>query len=106
MKQRSFALILALCMVLAALPISASAAAVQAVPAPVLAPAALPALTQPLAKTYSIEMSYTGPGYAELYTTSAGARESVYFLADPEPGYKVSFAKCGYYMEQYDMRLI
>ena len=106
MKQRSFALILALCMVLAALPISASAAAVQAAPAPVLAPAALPALTQPLAKTYSIEMSYTGPGYAELYATSAGARESVYFLADPEPGYKVSFAKCGYYMEQYDMRLI
>ena len=107
MKQRSFALILALCMVLAALPISASAAAAQAVPAPVLAPAALPAAPAlPQGKTYSIEMTYTGPGYAELYATSAGAKESVYFLADPEPGYKVSFAKCGYYMEQHDMRLI
>ena len=107
MKQRSFALILALCMVLAALPICASAAAVQAVPAPVLAPAALPDRPAlPQANTYSITMTYTGPGYAELYTDTAGARDSVYFLADPEPGYKVSFAKCGYYKDQYDMRLI
>ena len=104
MKRRALALVLALCMVLAMVPVRASAA--QGLPEPVLAPAALPELAQPQAKTYSIEMTSTGPGKAELYAKTAGARESVYFLADPEPGYKVSFAKCGYYKEQYDMRLL
>ena len=106
MKQRAFALGLALCMVLAVLPAPAAAAQVLGLPEPVAAPMALPELTQPTAKTYSIEMTYSGHGYAELYSTSAGARESVYFLADPEPGYGVSFAKCGYYKDQYDMRLL
>ena len=104
MKRRALALVLALCMVLAMVPVRASAA--QGLPEPVLAPAALPELAQPQAKTYSIEMTSTGPGKAELYAKTAGARESVYFLADPEPGYKVSFAKCGYYKDQYDMRLL
>ena len=104
MKRRALALVLALCMVLAMVPVRASAA--QGLPEPVLAPAALPELAQPQAKTYSIEMTSIGPGKAELYAKTAGARESVYFLADPEPGYKVSFAKCGYYKEQYDMRLL
>ena len=104
MKRRALALVLALCMVLAMVPVRASAA--QGLPEPVLAPAALPELAQPQAKTYSIEMTSAGPGKAELYAKTAGARESVYFLADPEPGYKVSFAKCGYYKEQYDMRLL
>ena len=106
MKQRAFALVLALCMVLAVLPAPAAAAQVRGLPEPVAAPMALPELTQPTAKTYSIEMTYSGHGYAELYSTSAGAKESVYFLADPEPGYGVSFAKCGYYKDQYDMRLL
>ena len=104
MKRRALALVLALCMVLAMVPVRASAA--QGLPEPVLAPAALPELAQPQAKTYSIEMTSTGPGKAELYAKTAGARESVYFLADPDPGYKVSFAKCGYYKDQYDMRLL
>ena len=104
MKRRALALVLALCMALAMVPVRASAA--QGLPEPVLAPAALPELAQPQAKTYSIEMTSTGPGKAELYAETAGARESVYFLADPEPGYKVSFAKCGYYKDQYDMRLL
>ena len=104
MKRRALALVLALCMALAMVPVRASAA--QGLPEPVLAPAALPELAQPQAKTYSIEMTSTGPGKAELYAETAGARESVYFLADPDPGYKVSFAKCGYYKNQYDMRLL
>jgi hypothetical protein len=54
---------------------------------------------------YTITLSATGPGVAELYTASAGAGERVYFLADPEPGYRVSFEKCGYYMEQMEMKL-
>ena len=106
MKQRAFALILALCMVLALVP-GVSAADVRAIPEAVLAPAALPELpAQTQAGAYTITMTATGPGVAELYATSAGAGESVYFLADPEPGYKVSFDKCGYSKDQYDMRLI
>ena len=77
MKQRAFALVLALCMVLAVLPAPAAAAQVRGLPEPVAAPMALPELTQPTAKTYSIEMTYSGHGYAELYSTSAGASSEV-----------------------------
>ena len=103
MKRKALAFVLALALALSVVPGAALAAAPLAVPAPTLAPAALPELVKPLAKTYSITMTSTGPGRAELYADTAGARESVYFLADPEPGYKVSFAKCGYYKEQYDL---
>ena len=96
MKLKALAFVLALVLVLSAVPVTARAAA----------PLALPELVAPLAETYSITMTSTGPGKAELYADTAGARESVYFLADPEPGYKVSFAKCGYYKDQYDMRLL
>jgi len=107
MKQRAFALILALCMVLTVLPGFTFGAELQALPAPVLAPAALPGSpAEPLAGAYTIEMTVTGPGVAELYADSANALESVYFLADPEPGCKVSFEKCGYYMDQHKMRLL
>ena len=106
MKRKALALVLVLVMAVGLLPLSAQAAAPRSVPAPVAAPAALPELAQPLADTYSIEMTSTGPGKAELYAETAGARESVYFLADPDPGYKVSFENCGYYMKQYEMRLI
>ena len=89
MKHRALALILALCLTLAVLPGRVSAAAVHSLPEPMVAPAALPELAlQPTAQTYKITMSATGPGKAELYTTTAGAKESVYFLADPDPGYK------------------
>ena len=106
MKRKALALVLVLVMAVGLLPLSAQAAAPRSVPAPVAALAALPELAQPLADTYSIEMTSTGPGKAELYAETAGARESVYFLADPDPGYKVSFENCGYYMKQYEMRLL
>ena len=105
MKRKLMALALVLSMVLSLVPARVSAAQ-EEMPAPVLAPMALPeAEVQPLATTYQIEMTSTGPGKAELYATKAGARESVYFLADPDPGYKVSFAKCGYHMDQYKLEL-
>ena len=105
MKRKLMALALVLSMALALVPADVSAAQVE-LPEPVMAPMALPqADVQPLADTYEIEMTYTGPGKAELYATKAGAKESVYFLADPDPGYKVSFAKCGYHMNQYQMKL-
>ena len=103
MKRKLMALMLSL--VLALVPVQASAAQMQ-MPEPVMEPMALtgaPALPQ--ATTYKIEMTSTGPGKAELYADQAGARESVYFLADPDPGYKVSFAKCGYHKNQYDLGL-
>ena len=95
MKPRALALILALCMAVSMLTGFSYAPALQPLPQPAGEPAALPERREPLAKTYSITMTSTGPGVAELYTAKAGARESVYFLADPEPGYKVSFDKCG-----------
>ena len=105
MKRKLMALALMLSLVLALVPVHASAAQEQ-MPEPVMEPMALtgaPALPQ--ADTYKIEMTSTGPGKAELYADHAGARESVYFLADPDPGYKVSFAKCGYHKNQYDLGL-
>ena len=106
MKRNLFALILALCMVLSLVP-GAAAAGVLALPAPGIALQAMPeAPAEVQAGAYTVTLTSTGPGVAELYSTSAGAQESVYFLADPEPGYKVSFDKCGYYKDQYDMRLI
>ena len=105
MKRKALAFVLALVLALSVVPGAALAAAPLAVPEPVLAPAALPELAAPMAKTYSITMTSTGPGRAELYADTAGARESVYFLADPEPGYRVSFEKCGYYKEQYDLKI-
>ena len=107
MKYRILPLVLALCMVLSLVPGAVAAAVPQELPEPVFAPMALPETpARPQAQTYSITMTSTGPGVAELYADTAGARDSVYFLADPEPGYKVSFAKCGYYKDQYDMRLL
>ena len=104
MKLKALAFALALVLVLSAVPVQAQAAASLTMPEPVLAPAALPGLpVRPQAKTYSIEMTYTGNGRAELYATSAGARESVYFLADPDPGYRLDYSKSGYYMEHYDL---
>ena len=103
MKFRALALALALVMLLGLVP---TAAAAQGLPEPIVAPTVLTRLPEPQSETYSITMTCSGNGRAELYTKTAGTRESVYFLADPDPGYKVSFDKCGYYKKQYDMRLI
>ena len=106
MNKRAIGLILALCLALGMLPGRVSAAAVRALPEPVASPMAMPQeLAKPMSGPYTITMTATGPGVAELYTTSAKARERIYFLADPEPGYRVSFDKCGYYKEQYEMEL-
>ena len=105
MKRKLMARALMLSLVLALVPAQALAAHAQ-MPEPVLTPMALPQEPAlPTADTYKIEMTSTGPGRAELYADKAGARESVYFLADPDPGYKVSFAKCGYHKNQYDLEL-
>ena len=104
MKLNALALVLAVVLALSAVPVTVQAAAPLSMPEPVLAPAALPELSvQPQAKTYSISLTYSGNGTAELYATSAGARDIVYFLADPDPGYEVSFEKCGYYKKHYDL---
>ena len=99
MKYRVLALVLALVLTLALVPPRAFAAQLKSLPEPALMPMAQGALPQPQEKTYSVTMTYSGAGTAELYNTSAGAGESVYFLADPEPGYRVSFEKCGYIPE-------
>ena len=99
MKHRIFALILVLVLALSLLPGRVLAAGFQMLPEPVLAPMPQAVLSQPQAKTYSVTMTSTGSGRAELYNNAAEAGESVYFLADPAPGYKVSFEKCGYYPE-------
>ena len=106
MKKRVIGLILALCLMLGLLPGTVSAAADRELPEAVMLPAARPAeVVRPMAGTYTITLTSSGPGTAELYTTSANARERIYFLADPEPGHRVSFDKSGYYMDQYEMEL-
>ena len=94
MKHRILAL--ALMLILALVPVQAAAAQLQALPEPAIAPTALAERLQPQKTTYTITMTHSGSGKAELYNAAAGAGESVYFLADPEPGYQVSFEKCGY----------
>ncbi|MBQ7098531.1 MAG: S-layer homology domain-containing protein [Oscillospiraceae bacterium] len=103
MKRNALAFVLALVLALSVVPGAALAAAPAEMPEPILAPAALPELAEPMAKTYSITMTAAGNGKAELYATSAGARESVYFLADPDPGYRLDYSRSGYYKEHYDL---
>lgn len=106
MKHKALALVLALCMLLAVLPGVHASAAMNRLPQPLAAPAALPqSIAQPMSGAYTITMRYTGNGVAELYATSAGPLQRVYFLADPNPGYRVSFDKCGYYMDQHSLEL-
>ena len=106
MKTRIIGFLLALCLVLTLLPGTVSAAALHKLPGAKMGTMALTnAAVSPQKGQYSISLSFTGPGTAELYTTSADARSRVYFLADPEPGYKVSFEKCGYYKDRYEMEL-
>ena len=101
MKRKAMALLLALVVALSVVPVTAQAAVTM--PAPVVAPAALPELAAPQAKTYSISLTYSGKGKAELYATSAGAKDTVYFLADPEPGYAMDYSKSRYHHEEHDL---
>ena len=109
MKHRALTLILALCMIFVMMPGQADAVRFWALPEVVATPMTQGVHPQPLAKTYTITMTFSGSGKAELYNATAVAGESIYFLADPAPGYKVSFDKCGYYSEsgqQSGVRLI
>ena len=115
MKLKVLALLLALVLVLSAVPATARAAAPMTVPAtaraaapmtvpaPVVVPAALPELAAPQAKTYSISLTQSGNGKAELYSASAGAKEIVYLLADPEPGYIMDYSKSLYHHKEHDL---
>ena len=90
MKNRVWALVLALILALALVPMGASAAQLERLPEPAFAPMAQAALPQPQAKTYRVTMTYSGAGKAELYNTSAGAGESIYFLASRRTAQKAS----------------
>ena len=106
MKHRTFGLLMALFLLLGMIPGNVSAAQFQPLPQVVTRPAMEAAQTShTMAGGYTITMTAEGPGTAELYSTSAGARERIYFLADPQPGYRVSFEKCGYRKGQYEMEL-
>ena len=91
MKKKALAFALVLCMVLSMLPVSVFAAPVSESAAPLtvnnvgeLAPAAI----EPNAKSYSVNISKTGKGTAELLVDSpAQVGSEVYFLADPDDGY-------------------
>ena len=91
MKKKALAFALVLCMVIAMLPVSVFAAPVSEAAAPLtatnvgeLAPAAI----EPNAKSYSVKISKTGKGTAELLVDSpAQVGSEVYFLADPDDGY-------------------
>ena len=87
MKRKLMAFMLVLSVALALVPKQVSAAQME-LPEPVMAPMALPqADAQPLADTYTITMTYSGHGTAELDANSAKAGEYIYFMADPDPGY-------------------
>ena len=99
MKNKVLALFLALCMVLAMLPMTANAAQ-----APQLGDAKRvnstvgtlePAAVEPNAKSYSVSLSGSSHGTVELLVDSpAQAGSEVYFLADPDDGY-LAYIYCG-----------
>ena len=93
MKKKALALVLVLCMALSLLPATAFAA--QPKPAPqagVMSPQAVgelqPAAVSPNAKSYSVSLTSSGHGEAELLVDSpAKVGSEVYFLANPDDGY-------------------
>ncbi len=100
MKRKLIALVLACCLCLGVLPLGAYARDLASpMAAPVVRIDALPRLSgAELQGDHSVTMHVTGEhGTAELYATAAGTGESVYFLADPEPGYKVDLSGSYYY---------
>ena len=94
MKKKVLAFALVLCMVIAMLPVSVFAAPASERPALVTATAVgelEPAAVEPNAKSYSVKISKTGRGTAELMVDSpAKVGSEVYFLADPDDGYLAS----------------
>ena len=91
MKQKALALALVLCMVIAMLPVSVFAAPVSVGTAPLTAAAVgelAPAAIEPNAKSYSVSLSSSGRGEAELLDSSpAKAGSEFYFMANPDDGY-------------------
>ena len=91
MKKKALAFALVLCMVIAMLPVSVFAAPVSEAAAPLTATAVgelTPTAVEPNAKSYSVKISKTGKGTAELLVDSPAEKGSeVYFLADPDDGY-------------------
>ena len=91
MKKKALAFALVLCMVIAMLPVSVFAASVSERAAPLTATTVgelAPAAVAPNAKSYSVKISATGKGSAELLVSSpAQAGSEVYFQADPDDGY-------------------
>ena len=93
MKKKALALVLALCMALSMLPVTAFAA--QPKPAPeagVMSPRSVgelqPASVAPNASSYSVSLTGSGHGVVELLVSSpAKVGSQVYFLADPDDGY-------------------
>ena len=91
MKKKALAFALVLCMVLSMLPVSVFAAPVSEAAAPLTATTVgelTPTAVEPNAKSYSVKISKTGKGTAELLVSSpAQAGSEVYFTADPDDGY-------------------
>ena len=91
MKKKALALLLALCMVIAMLPVSVFAAPVSESAAPLTATTVgelAPASVEPNAKSYSVTLTGEGNGVVELLVDSpAQAGSEVYFAADPDDGY-------------------
>ena len=91
MKKKALAFALVLCMVIAMLPVSVFAAPVSEAAAPLTATTVgelTPTAVEPNAKSYSVKISKTGKGTAELLVDSpAQAGSEVYFTADPDDGY-------------------
>ena len=91
MKKKALAFALVLCMVLSMLPVSVFAAPVSEAAAPLTATNVgelTPTAVEPNAKSYSVKISKTGKGTAELLVDSPAEKGSeVYFLADPDDGY-------------------
>ena len=88
MKTKALALVLAICMVLALLPATATAAQPQQVMVPHTVGELEPAAIEPNAKSYSVSLTGSSHGTVELLVDSpAKVGSQVYFLADPDDGY-------------------
>ena len=106
MKTKALALVLALCMVLAMLPMTVHAAPANRAQAQlssleVLEPAALPDPPVETNGKYDVSLSVTSGkshGTAKLYSTSANRGQDVLMLIDPDPGY---YAEIGYSYSYY-----
>ena len=95
MKTKALALVLAICMVLALLPATATAAQPQQVMVPHTVGELEPAAIEPNAKSYSVSLTGSSHGTVELLVDSpAKVGSEVYFLADPDDGY-LAYIYCG-----------